>query len=211
MFPSPDSDSVAQSRHTFAQTEPITKEELYRSRALLSLVLAIAWQTKASDHESFMARFSDRVRSLSLSQDLLMQNGWRGGDLEELIRIQLMPFKAGSRIRFQGEALKLSAAAIQNLGLALHELAVNAHQYGALSAMGGEVRIAWLVSQGRFLMSWRERNGPAVSGPGHRGFGSEVLSWMLEMNLDAKVALDFPGPGLQWRLNCPLAAIAVQD
>ena len=37
----------------------------------------------------------------------------------------------------------LKPEAVQNLGLALHELATNAQKYGALSSGRGSVRIHW--------------------------------------------------------------------
>ncbi len=50
-----------------------------------------------------------------------------------------------------GEPILLKAEAVQNVALALHELATNASKYGALSVPAGKVDIEWA----------RERESPA--------------------------------------------------
>jgi two-component sensor histidine kinase len=58
--------------------------------------------------------------------------------------------------------------------IALHELATNAGKYGALSADKGRVDISWGIVGDTFTMSWIEREGPLVSAPQKRGFGTIV-------------------------------------
>ena len=52
-------------------------------------------------------------------------------------------------------------------------------------------------------MSWTERDGPPVSVPEQRGFGTVVMEAMTERSLDGTVDLDYPPSGLTWRLTCP--------
>jgi two-component sensor histidine kinase len=61
------------------------------------------------------------------------------------------------------------------LSLALHELATNAVKYGALSAAGGRVSLAWALADGVMRLVWREAGGPPVAPPRRRGMGTQLL------------------------------------
>jgi hypothetical protein len=54
-------------------------------------------------------------------------------------------------------------------------------------------------------MSWTERQGPPVSAPKRRGFGTIVMETMAERSVDGKVDLDYAPSGLVWRLTCSAA------
>jgi two-component sensor histidine kinase len=97
----------------------------------------------------------------------------------------------------------LNAASAQAIGLALHELATNAGKYGALSTDAGRVDIGWGTDGDTFTMSWTEREGPPVSGPQRRGFGTVVMGAMAERSVEGAVELDYAPSGLTWRLTCP--------
>jgi two-component sensor histidine kinase len=55
-------------------------------------------------------------------------------------------------------------------------------------------------------MSWLERNGPPVSAPKRRGFGTIVMKAMAERSMDGAVDLDHAPSGLTWCLTCPTAS-----
>jgi hypothetical protein len=54
-------------------------------------------------------------------------------------------------------------------------------------------------------MSWTEREGPPVSAPKRRGFGTIVMEAMTERSVDGTVDLDYAPSGVTWRLTCPVA------
>ena len=173
---------------------------------MLGVVDAIVRQTAATTSEDFAERVSEHIQALSTNQDLLVRNGWQGVDVEDLVHAQLAHFAdlIGSRVAVQGPKLCLRAASAQAIGLALHELATNAGKYGALSTDAGRVDIWWGTNDGTFTMNWTERDGPPVSAPKQRGFGTSIMQAMAERSLDGKVNLDY-APGLTWRLTCPAA------
>jgi two-component sensor histidine kinase len=103
----------------------------------------------------------------------------------------------------QGPKLLLRAASAQAIGLALHELATNAGKYGGLSTDTGRVDVCWRTDGDALIMSWTERDGPPVSVPKRRGFGTIVMETMAERSVDGTVDLDFAPSGLTWRLTCP--------
>lgn len=183
----------------------LMREVNHRAKNMLGLVMSIARQTAATDPADFVARFSERIQALSANQDLLVNNAWTGVGIEELTRAQLATFKdvIGTRITIEGPPLRFTPAAAQALGLALHELATNAAKYGALSDAAGCVDIGWRLDGDSFVFSWAERNGPAVTPPTRKGFGTTVINSLARMSVYGEVENDYAPSGFRWQLNCP--------
>src|SRR6266446_5908666 len=185
----------------------LMREINHRAKNMLSVVDAIAHQTATRNPEDFVERFSERIQALSANQDLLVRNEWNGVEIEDLVCAQLKLFAdlIGARIAVQGPKLRLKAASAQAIGLALHELATNAGKYGALSTDTGRVDVRWGTSGDIFTISWTEREGPLVSAPKRRGFGTIVMEAMAERSVDGTVDLDYVPSGVTWRLTCSAA------
>ena len=192
----------------------LMNEVNHRSKNLLSVVLAVAQQTAYSSGPDFVRNFSNRVQALAVNQDLLVENRWRSIGLLELVRGQLAHLGdlVQSRIAVEGPSLQLSPSAAQSIGMAVHELSTNAVKYGALSTDHGAIEITWAVDyenidQG-FHIRWEERGGPEVrAAPGHRGFGTTVVTRMIEMGLGGRTTLDYASGGLIWAYKSPLKKI----
>jgi len=182
----------------------LMREINHRTKNMLSVVLSIARQTAASDTAEFIKHFSARIQALSANQDLLIKSDWRGVDLEDLVRAQLAHFVdlIGTRISVDGPQVRLTAAAAQSIGIALHELATNAGKYGALSGERGRVEIDWRLNGNEFAIGWAECDGPFVEAPKRHGFGSTVISMVAKASVDGDVELDYAPTGLIWRLKC---------
>jgi PAS domain S-box-containing protein len=185
----------------------LMREVNHRAKNMLSVVDAIAHQTATRNPEDFIERFSDRIKALSANQDLLVRNEWQGVEIKELVRSQCAHFAdlIGSRKLLVGPRLRVNAVAAQAIGLALHELSTNAGKYGALSTDKGHVEIRWGIEGETFTISWTERDGPPVSRPQRRGFGTVVMKEMTERSLDGTVDLEYAPSGVTWRLSCPAA------
>jgi two-component sensor histidine kinase len=67
------------------------------------------------------------------------------------------------------------------------------------------VDVRWGTEGETFIMSWTERDGPPVSPPPRRGFGTVVMQEMAQRSVDGKVDLDYAPSGMTWRLACPAA------
>ncbi len=182
----------------------LMREVNHRAKNMLSVVASIAHRTVTKNPEDFIERFAERIQALSANQDLLVKSEWGGVDIEDLVGAQLAPFAdlIGSRIVVRGPKLRLNAASAQAIGLALHELATNAGKYGALSMDRGRVDVSWGATADTFTMGWTEHDGPAVSPPQRRGFGTMVMVTMAERSLDGKVDFEFVPSGVTWRLTC---------
>ncbi len=192
------------------QIRLLMNEVNHRSKNILSVVMAIAQQTSASSPKEFVERFSSRVQALAVNQDLLVKSQWSSIEMSDLVRGQLAHFGelVGKRISLEGPSLRMSPEAAQSVGMALHELSTNAVKHGALSRDMGLIKISWRVEGGqRFSIDWTEHGGPAVMAPTHRGFGTTVLTKMVEMGLDGEARIDYGPSGLAWSLDCPLKNI----
>jgi two-component sensor histidine kinase/CheY-like chemotaxis protein len=193
-----------------AQIRLLMTEVNHRSKNLLSVVTAIAQQTVASSPQEFMKKFSSRVQALAVNHDLLVKSQWRSIDASELIGGQLAHFGdlLGKRIFFDGPPIRFSSAAAQSIGMVIHELSTNTVKYGALVSEQGQVDIAWNIdssgAEAVFSICWAEKNGPPMVAPIHRGFGTTVVTTMVEMGLDGETVLDYSSTGLIWRLACPI-------
>ena len=126
-----------------------------------------------------------RLGALSSAHQLIrplnpaVHAGKQATTLGDLVRAvlspHLEPFSAGAEVRVTvgGPDIPVGGHAATNIALVLHELATNAAKYGALSVLGGQVRISWSAADGRLALSWQEVGGPRVAGPPeHSGFGS---------------------------------------
>jgi two-component sensor histidine kinase len=183
----------------------------HRSMNLLAVVQAVAQQTaRVGDPITFVARLFERIEGLAASQDLLVKNQWQGVDVADLVVAQLAHFKdlIGTRVLLDGLPARLTPAAAQGIGMALHELATNAGKYGALSNSEGLVHISWKIAAANkptFLMSWLEQGGPNVAAPTRKGFGQMVIGRMVEAAVDGIAEIDHRENGFSWKLNAPLA------
>jgi two-component sensor histidine kinase len=192
------------------QIRLLMSEVNHRAKNLLSVVTAIAQQTAAYSPQEFVKKFSSRVQALAVNHDLLVKSQWRSIDASELIGGQLAHFGdlLGQRIRFDGPPIRVSSAAAQSIGMVIHELSTNTVKYGALSGDEGKIEIVWEIDNSgpepMFSIRWTERGGRPILPPTHRGFGTTVITKMVEMGLDGEAVLDYSSTGLIWGLACPL-------
>jgi two-component sensor histidine kinase len=192
----------------------LMNEVNHRSKNMLSVVMAIAQQTVASNPAEFVTVFSNRVQALAVNHDLLIKSQWRSVEIFDLIRGQLAHFGdlVGTRVSLDGPPLRLSSSAAQSIGMVIHELSTNAAKYGALLEDAGWIGIDWRVEDNGagFSIGWTENGGPPVKAPTHRGFGTTVVTKMIERGLNGKTRLDYAPSGLVWRLDCPVKNVQEQ-
>ncbi len=195
------------------QLRLLLRELTHRSKNLLAVIHAIARQTASRTRsiEDFLQRFSARLVAIGCSQDLLVADDWHGSSLRTLVEHQLSSHadRFGAQIFIDGEDIVLKPEAIQNLGLALHELATNAQKYGALSQDSGRVRIHWeLGDTAKLELVWEERGGPPVTAPERSGFGRAMIETVVGKALEGDVKLSFPATGVRCVIVIPAAQVA---
>jgi PAS domain S-box-containing protein len=194
----------------------LMRELTHRSKNLLAVIQAMARQSLSAltTPEEFVVRFTERLSGLAGSHDLLSSDDWAGASLVQLIRSQLQHYDDlfDTRIRLEGSDLILRPEAAQNIGIALHELSTNAAKFGALSVEGGTVTVSWTIvtdenSLRRMHLRWKERSGPPVVLPVHKGFGRMVMDRIAGQALGGRSTSIFAPDGVCWELDVPAAAV----
>ena len=188
------------------RTRMLMGELNHRTKNILSVVQAVARSTaRSASPEEFIRSFNDRLLGLAASNDLLLRNDWEGVELAALVEAQLAHLGAaiGARISAEGPSLRVSSAAAQTLGMALHELSTNSLKYGALGCKSGRVHIRWARPEtlpGGFSLSWTESGVEDISPPARKGFGHTVIVDMVATALDAEVDVRFDPDGFKWKV-----------
>jgi PAS domain S-box-containing protein len=206
---------VTERKEGEAHLRLLLRELTHRSKNLLAVIQAMARQTAhhAGSIDGFLTQFGARLQALAASHDLLVRESWYGASLNELIRSQLAGYldRSSGQVSIDGPPIALKPEAAQNLGLALHELAVNAAKYGALSVPAGRVSITWSqpesTSGNAIALEWREQLGPKVKGRRKKGFGSMVIERNLTRAFDAEVNLEFDPDGLRCHIVIPASQV----
>jgi two-component sensor histidine kinase len=195
------------------QLRLLLRELTHRCKNMLAVIHAIARQTASRTRsvEDFLDRFSARLVAIGSSHDLLIADNWHGASLRMLVEQQLGEHsdRFGEQIAIEGEDVMLKPEAVQNLGLALHELATNAQKYGSLSNPRGQVSIKWDFCEeaSKLKLVWQERGGPKVTPPERSGFGRAMIETVVGQALAGDVRLSFPPKGVRCVIFIPLAQV----
>lgn len=206
---------VDTTRHKLAQRNAamLIDELNHRVKNTLATVQSIVIQAvrNASDPQIVRESIETRIAALSRSHDLLARDKWEGAGLQNLVEQALEPFSVtegrAERFMIEGENIRLSPKAALALGIAFNELATNAVKYGAFSNEAGTIAITWTIESkpdGRWLcLHWREKNGPAVTPPTRKGFGSRVIEQGLPHELGGTVDIDYAPGGIVCTIHVP--------
>lgn len=199
-------------RHKSEESLRFLADEVdHRAKNLLGVVMSLVRLTKAGDVAAFKAAVSGRIEALARTHTLLAANRWQGVNIAALVHEELEPFRrAGTeRICLSGPSLILEPNAAQALAMAVHELAINASMYGALSVEEGRLAVAWeLAKRGAdhiLELHWTETGGPKVAEPTEPGFGSTAIRGAIEHQLGGEFDLVWAPTGVTCRITFPLA------
>ena len=192
----------------------LTSTLQHRTKNLLSVVRAISRSTAetAVDLDDYVSHFDGRLAALARVQGVVTRGAGRGADLEELLREEFLQQAAleGGQFELRGPQVMIDARSAETLGLALHELAVNALKFGALATRHGRIEVAWSVeteASGRWLMfDWRETGVPVIAtNPSRSGFGRQLLEEGLPYQLSAETSFQIEPGGARCRIRLPLS------
>jgi len=183
----------------------LAEEVDHRARNVVAVVQSIMRLTRAETIDDYIGALDGRISALSNAHRLLAGSRWEGADLNRLVEEEFAPYRAGGkeRVAARGSVVMLPPATAQTIALALHELATNAAKYGALSTETGRVDLTWRLEGGRLELSWMESDGPQITPPNRRGYGSRAIVAGIERQLGGMVKFDWQTNGLRCTLSVP--------
>ena len=196
-----------------AESKMLIDELNHRVKNTLSAVQSIVRQALQTGSDSKLIRESieSRLFALSRSHDLLTRENWESAGLLDVVNDALEPFvtSEGRAERFviSGENIRFPPKEALALGIAFNELGTNAVKYGAFANGTGSILISWTIEPrpggNRLLLHWEEKDGPPVTPPSRKGFGSRVLERGLAHELAGTVQLDYRSDGVVCKMNIP--------
>ncbi len=185
----------------------------HRVKNTLATVQAVVTLSarSADSVADYKARVLGRLAGLAKTNDLLTQSSWVGADLRALLcgELDIYDDEAGDRIKLDGPEVALSARQAVAVSMVVHELTTNAAKYGALSLPQGRVAVSWRLrgenGHKRLSLTWVERDGPPVTPPTRRGFGSKMIQEALARELNADIRVEYLPEGLRFSVSTLLA------
>lgn len=209
------SDRTAELEATNARLETLTRETVHRSKNLLTVVRSLSRQTARTsrDIDDFVAKLIGRLDALDAATDLVVAGGAaRSADLRAVVDAQLAAYSDSfaERLRVEGPPLALRTEAAQQISLLVHELATNALKYGGL-ASDGRVEISWRVDGDNLVFDWRETGATALREAERTGFGTQLVTRAVPMQLGGHAVRQFLPEGLFYRLTVALGELAPRD
>ncbi len=207
---------ITERRNAEERRELMARELDHRAKNALAVVQAALRLTPKHDAAAFAAAVEGRVATLARAHGVLAEGRWQGASLRAVAEAELAAFlgapgKAAPAATIDGPEVLLAPAAVQAVSMALHELATNATKYGALSAPGGRLEVAWSLdaAAGLLRLAWRERGGPRLpeGPPPRRGFGTRVVAATVEGQLGGRMTREWRPEGLACLIELPLPRV----
>ena len=209
----------SEERHRERLLRALLREVSHRSKNLLAIIQSIALQTArySVTLDVFLNKFRGRLYSLSQSQDLITDSSWRGAYFFELVQQQTEKYlpENAHLVKVNGDNVLLSPNASLHLGLALHELVVNAVSHGSLSKSGRAIIVTCqrVQANGQDSLEVRWEEGlPALMrhADGREGaslkanFGSTVLERVVPASVNGKARYAITPDRISYSLVFPL-------
>lgn len=201
----------------FLDEKGLPAEQRHQVRNTLAMLRAIIRRSAETSEsvETYAAHLDGRLDAVARVLNALMRNVPEGIGLHSLIADELLVHLAreGEQVSISGPNLRLKAGVAEVFAMALHELAVNAVEHGALTVPQGRIQVTWTLSQTaetggsrpRLSLIWQESGLETLPPrPPHRGFGTEVLERSLRYELKADADLTFLPGGLRCTISLPL-------
>ncbi|WP_233842546.1 sensor histidine kinase [Dyella sp. 2HG41-7] len=201
------------------QLSVMNAELQHRTRNLLSVVHAIFART-ASKHtnlENFSGVFLSRLNAIGRVQTYLSR--LEQGDkvtFDDLLRTELAAHSVSLRqVTLDGPAgIRLRSTTLQTFALAIHELIVNALNYGALASPTAHLTVRWDVEQSDgqapiLHVHWQETGVECIQvfhTNVQQGYGMDLIEKALPYQLKAKTKYNLTPSGVQCSISVPVLA-----
>ena len=184
-------------------------EAQHRLRRVLAAFRSIAAFMAVSESSPGNLRLAGRIGAISR---VAQATATGGVDLQALALDELLSWATpGARYRCEGCDILLSVKAAQFVGLALHELASNSLQFGALSQPHAALSIQWRCAEQDLILEWSESGVCMPAGARKRGFGSQLLERSIVYELNGRGEMLFLADGMRCTIAVPLSEALYHD
>ena len=214
---------ITERKRAQERQELLLREMDHRVKNLFSLAISVVSLSgrSASSVNELIRSASERLSALARAHTLTLSHGLRDASeaakpttLHALIRAIVAPYEElgdAPRPRFSivGCDIEISGAAVSSMALLLHEFATNSAKYGSLSAAEGQIEIDCGDHGQNVVLTWTEREGPAVAPPAdNEGFGAVLVRAAVKGQLGGEISYDWSPEGLVIRLSIPKARLS---
>ena len=154
-------------------------EMAHRVKNVIAVISGIA-SLSGRNHPAaadYLIDFRGRLAAIATAHQDVVTGSWSRANANRIITDITAPYQSAgeTRVDIRVEDCLLPAASAQTLALVTHELLTNAVKYGALSVDSGTLLVTGEREGEVVAFVWRERGGPEVQAPQHKGFGSVML------------------------------------
>jgi two-component sensor histidine kinase len=199
---------VTPERQEVETSAMISKEMSHRLRNTIALIQFISRSSlEPLIGPAAYATYEHRLVSLANYQDLLHRDSWRGAQLAKIVDLATAGLGAGTALQISasGPDVSVSDPIALALSMILHELAINAVKYGALSVPGGKVQVTWdfvsCAEASSIQLRWSELGGPPVEKPTMTGCGTSMMTAAARALPCGQLDRDFTPTGLRATLT----------
>lgn len=181
-------------------------EQVHRGKNLLAILQSVTRRTIIDERDLGEAReaLMGRLRTLARAYHLVSESDGQGTEVSDIVEGELADVV--DRVTASGPPVRLQGSVVQTFALALHELASNAAQHGALRSPDGSIAVGWTFFEygaDRYLeVAWTERGGSTPQAPLKYGFGLTLVSSLAGMGAQ-RPSITFDEGGLACRMRLP--------
>lgn len=194
---------VTERERTKARLELALRDSTHRIKNIFSTVRAMARMTKHhAPPDRAMDEFLSRFEALSAVHHVLDSSRQLGfARFEDIAQVIARPHLSTSepeRFSVSGPQRLLARDPAKLLALCIHELMTNAVKYGALSRVGGTIRLSLTEPDeaGVAAFCWQETFNAEVPPPTRKGFGNQFIDLTLRTMFAATPTFEATALGL---------------
>lgn len=206
-------DASAERQRASARQELLIAELNHRVRNILGVIRGLIRQSQPSDPavKEFVSVVDGRIHALARAHNQITDDHWGPAPLRALIDAEARAYiEPRERIEVSGEPVMLNPQAFSTMALVLHELVTNSTKYGSLSG-DGQVAIAWERNDaGDLVLTWEEHDGPPVTPPTRRGFGTTIIGKSVPYDLGGTATVDYAPSGVKALFRIPARHVSEQ-
>ena len=195
------------------QSKAISLELTNRVRNTIATVHGIAKETarNVSDVKTFLKAFNARLVGITHCNELLLSNSWKGAMLREVVKSQLNQFSAHKNTLIEGPDVFLKPSAVQQISLAMHELAANTPGM-LLNGASSKCSVSWSkhsdnTDHDTLRFTYVEPRNKGANPPDYKGFGHSVLNFVVPTALNGLSDLKIKENDIHWDLEVPMDSV----